>query len=79
MTDTHPATDVATTPYLTVELFNKKHPAFPIGTLRHHIFYQETNGLQAAGAIYKMGRKVLIKESAFFAWLESGAAAGKAA
>ncbi|MBD9356812.1 hypothetical protein [Methylomonas albis] len=66
-------------PYLTVELFNKKHPAFPVGTLRHYIFYQESNGLKKAGAIFKMGRKVLIKESAFFDWLESGAAAGKAA
>lgn len=75
MTDTHTTPDGATTPYLTVELFNKKHPAFPVGTLRHYIFYKDTNGLQAAGAIFKMGRKVLIKEAAFFEWLESGAAA----
>lgn len=60
--------------YLSVELFNKKHPAFPIGTIRHLIFNKESNGLQEAGAIFKMGRRVLIKESAFFAWLESGAA-----
>lgn len=61
--------------YLTVDLFNKKHPAFPVGTLRHYIFYKDSNGLQDAGAIFKMGRKVLIKESAFFSWIESGAAA----
>jgi len=65
----------AVSSYLTVELFNKKHPAFPVGTLRHYIFYKDSNGLHDAGAIFKMGRKVLIKERAFFDWIESGAAA----
>ncbi|WP_367155627.1 hypothetical protein [Methylomonas sp. HYX-M1] len=75
MASTHTTPNCDNTLYLTVELFNKKHPAFPVGTLRHYIFYKESNGLQKAGAIFKMGRKVLIKESAFFEWIESGAAA----
>lgn len=66
------AIDLSQTPYLTVDLFNKKHPAFPVGTLRHYLFYRETNGLVAAGAVFKSGRKILIKESAFFNWMESG-------
>lgn len=57
--------------YLTVQQFSKKHPAFPVGTLRHQIFYEETNGLKKSGAIVRNGRRVLINEPKYFAWLES--------
>lgn len=64
--------------YSTVKQFSKKYPAFPIGTLRHQIFNEETNGLKKARAIVRNGRRVLIREDRYFAWLESqnnGAAA----
>ncbi|MDD2723874.1 MAG: hypothetical protein PHH59_07620 [Methylovulum sp.] len=57
--------------YSTVQQFAKRHPAFTVGGLRHQIFFEETNGLAASGAIVRSGRKILIKESAYFAWLEA--------
>ncbi|MFP4387187.1 MAG: hypothetical protein ACLFP8_07230 [Alphaproteobacteria bacterium] len=61
---------------LTVRQFSQKHPAFPEGGLRHKIFYaDDKNGF--ARCIRRMGRKVLIDETAFFQWLDeqSGQAA----
>lgn len=57
--------------YLTVNQFAQKHPAFTIGGLRFQIFNEESNGLKQAGAIIRNGRRVLIKESAYFSWLEA--------
>ena len=56
--------------YLTVPQFSEKHPAFPVGGLRWRIFHAHANGLDAAGAIVRNGRRVLIREDKFFAWLE---------
>ncbi len=55
----------------TVKQFAEKHPAFPIGGLRHRLFYKETNGLNDSGAIVHNGRRILINEEKFFQWLES--------
>jgi hypothetical protein len=55
----------------TVKQFSEKHPAFPIGGLRHRLFYKEQNGLNKSGAIIKNGRRILINEEKFFQWLES--------
>ncbi|MEY3787811.1 MAG: hypothetical protein RLZ75_2018 [Pseudomonadota bacterium] len=57
--------------YLTVKQFCEHHPAFTLGGMRHQIFHADTNGLKESGAIIRNGRKVLIKISAYFAWLES--------
>ena len=57
---------------LTVKQFAKKHPAFPIGGLRHSIFNADTNGLNKAGAIVRKGRRVLINEEKFFVWVQEG-------
>ena len=43
--------------------------------LRWLIFCASTNGLEEAGAILRFGRRVLIDEAKFFAWLRSRAAA----
>jgi len=56
----------------TVKQFNRDHPAFPIGGLRHHIFHEEQNGMKAAGVIVRNGRRVLINEKRFFDWLTGG-------
>lgn len=55
----------------TVNQFTEKHPAFTIGGLRAWIFNEATNGLKQSGAIVRIGRKVLIDETKFFAWVES--------
>ncbi len=57
--------------YSTVNQFVERHKAFTLGGMRQQIFYEDTNGLKEAGAIVRNGRKVLIKESAYFAWLEA--------
>jgi len=57
--------------YLTVNQFVTRHCAFTHGGLRAQIFNEDKNGLREAGAILRNGRKVLIKESAYFAWLEA--------
>jgi len=56
---------------LTVSQFSDRFPAFPPGGLRWQIFNEETNGLKAAGAIIRVGRKVLINEDKFFVWIDS--------
>jgi len=57
--------------YLTVAQFCERHPAFNIGGTRAWIFYENTNGLAKSGAIVRIGRKVLIDEAKFFAWVIS--------
>jgi hypothetical protein len=55
--------------YLTVNQFCDKHPAFTTGGVRALIFNENTNGLAKSGAIVRIGRKVLIDETKFFAWV----------
>ena len=57
--------------YLTVQQFTTKHPAFNVGGTRSLIFNEATNGLTESGAIIRIGRKVLIDENLFFAWVQS--------
>jgi len=57
--------------YLTVQQFTAKHTAFNTGGVRAWIFHENTNGLAKSGAIVRIGRKVLIDEAKFFAWVES--------
>lgn len=69
MTPEHAATQ-ATTAYFTVKQFVEKHKAFAIGGLRSQIFLESSNGLKKSGAIVRNGRRVLINEARYFAWLE---------
>jgi hypothetical protein len=62
--------------YLTVKQFVEKHPAFTKGGLRSLIFNEDTNGLAKSDSIVRIGRKVLISENKFFAWVESQNKAG---
>lgn len=55
----------------TVTQFAEENPAFPIGGLRWQIFNEETNGLKDAGAIVRIGRKVLINVDRYFDWIDS--------
>lgn len=57
--------------YLTVQQFTKQHAAFTTGGLRSLIFNEYSNGLAKSGAVIRIGRKVLINESKFFAWVEA--------
>lgn len=74
---------------LTVRQFSERNPAFSEAALRNLIFKADPrkssrgeipgNGLIEAGAIIRLGRKVLIDEAAFFAWIDSQKGAGHAA
>ena len=60
--------------FLTVEKFAEKYSAaFTEASLRWLLFNRETNGL--ASAVVQLGRKLLIDEAAFVAWLRSRKAA----
>ncbi len=55
----------------TVNQFTTKQPAFTKGGFRSLIFNEHKNGLAKSGAIVRIGRKVLIDEAKFFAWVQS--------
>ncbi|WP_292553103.1 hypothetical protein [Methylobacter sp.] len=55
----------------TINQFTTKHLAFTLGGLRSLIFNEHSNGLANSGAIVRIGRKVLINEAKFFAWVEA--------
>lgn len=48
-----------------------RHPGFSQGGMRHLIFNAATNGLAESGAVLRCGRKVLIDEARFMAWLDA--------
>lgn len=78
MIDAAPTTAVqAAATYLTVNQFSDKHPAFTKGGLRALIFNEDSNGLGDAGAVVRVGRKVLLHEPRFFGWIESQNQGGK--
>lgn len=54
----------------TVRQFSAANPAFTEASLRWTIFNENTNGLAASGAILRHGRRVLIDEQRFFAWID---------
>lgn len=54
--------------FLTVQQWTKQHNWPPSGGLRHLIFHASSNGFDAV--IRRVGRRVLIDESAFFAWVD---------
>ena len=54
---------------IAVSQFPQFHPAFTESSLRWLIFKAADNGLDHAGAIHRVGRKVLIDESRFLEWV----------
>ena len=67
---------------LTVDQFSERNPAFTPAALRNLIFKAEPrqstkgevpgNGLLESGAIIRLGRRVLIDEAKFLAWVSKG-------
>jgi len=64
-----------------VAQFSERNPAFTESSLRNLIFKADPrestlgtirgNGLVESGAIVRLGRKVLIHEGRFFAWVDA--------
>jgi hypothetical protein len=59
------------TKLLTVNQFVVEHPFASNDGIRFLIFNSKNNGMAKAGVIKRIGRKVLIDEGKFFAWVES--------
>lgn len=57
------------TKLIPVTKWNEHHQWPPIGGLRHLIFFADKNGFDKV--IRRCGRRVLIDEAAFFAWMET--------
>lgn len=55
--------------FIPVTEWNEHHAWPPIGGLRHLIFYAEENGFNKC--IRRVGRRVLISEADFFAWVDA--------
>jgi hypothetical protein len=55
--------------FLTAAQLSKKYPAFSLASIRWVLFNRETNGFNSA--VVQLGRKLLIDEQAFVAWLRS--------
>ncbi len=62
---------IETPVFLTVSQFAEKHKAFSIGGLRSAIFYKGDE-LERAGAIAHLGRRILIDEPVFLAFVQAG-------
>ena len=63
---------------LTVKQFALRHTWISESGLRWLLFNRKSNGLQKSGAIIMLGRKLLIDEQNFLAWLRTSAkVAGK--
>ncbi len=62
---------MATRTLSTVRQLVERHPAFNEGGVRWAIFNEQTNGLAESGAILRVGRKVLIDEDRWFAWIDA--------
>lgn len=54
---------------LTVAAFSSRYPAWTPASLRALIFDADQNGLAQAGALVRLGRRVLLDESAVFRWI----------
>jgi hypothetical protein len=59
----------APTRWITVRDWGKHHDWPPIGGLRFLIFNAERNGF--SNVIRRVGRRILINEQAFFAWVDA--------
>ncbi|MBS4052445.1 MAG: hypothetical protein KGZ69_14770 [Methylomonas sp.] len=57
--------------YCTVKQFCDQNPAFTEGGVRALIYNEDNNGLAESSAIVRIGRKVLIDQVKFFAWVEA--------
>jgi hypothetical protein len=54
---------------LTIRQFSDLHPSFSESSLRWLIFNEKENGFNQVTR--RVGRRVLIDENAFFAWVDS--------
>jgi hypothetical protein len=75
-TDTHPPganpLPRPTRTLLTVKQLTQQQPGLTEGGVRWDLFNRRTNGLEASGAIFQRGRKILIDPDRYLDWLARG-------
>lgn len=59
---------------LTPKTLPQKYPAFTEGGIRHLIFFGEMNGFNSC--LRRVGRKILIIEAEFLAWVDAQSKGG---
>jgi len=56
----------------TVKQFAERNQCFSESALRYQIFNSKSNGLEASGALVRIGKKLLIDEDKYFGvWVDS--------
>lgn len=68
-----PPTTTSRTRLIPLTDWNQHHAWPPIGGLRHLVFFERTNGFDTV--VRRVGRRVLIDEAAFFAWVDGNGGA----
>lgn len=53
--------------FLSVPQLSQRHPAFSISAIRHLIFDAKTNGFHRV--LHRIGKKLVLEESAFEQWI----------
>lgn len=56
---------------LSIKQFAAKQPAFTVGGIRSLLFYRGEDA-ERAGAVVRFGRRILIDEPRFLAWVREG-------
>lgn len=56
--------------FLTLKQVAERYPAFTVGSLRWLIANKDRNGF--ASVMRKVGKRILVNEAAFVAWIEKG-------
>ena len=70
MNTASPEAAVVTPQLFTVEQFCQREPAFKVGGVRWLIF-KDAASLESAGALVRLGRRVLIDRPKFFGWIDA--------
>ena len=70
-TPTYTTTPEPSRKLYTVDQWPTVHPWPTANGLRYYIKHRHTNGLDKHGAVLRMGRRILIDEARFFAWIDS--------
>ena len=58
--------------FLTVRQMADEQPGLSIGSIRWDLFNREKNGLVAAGAVVRRGRKVILDSEKYLDWVATG-------
>ena len=53
-----------------VKTFCERNPGFTPGAVRWHVFNSARNGLDAAGAVRRIGKRVYLIEERFIDWID---------